>query len=101
MEPLTYIFDLDNTLCITQGNDYEHSEPLYDRIEIVNQLYFEGHHIIIDTGRGLESGIDWQEYTENQLRLWGVRYHELRVAKKLKYHYYVDDRAFNAEEFFE
>jgi hypothetical protein len=44
-----YCFDLDNTLCITEGNIYEEAKPISNRIEYVNQLYAEGHTIIIET----------------------------------------------------
>ena len=50
---LVYCFDLDNTLCNTEGNYYE-SYPIQSRIDKVNKLYDEGNTIIIDTARGCE-----------------------------------------------
>jgi len=33
-----------------------------------------------------------REYTEHQLKRWGVRYHELRMGKP-RYDYVIDDRS--------
>jgi len=48
-----YCFDLDNTLCETNGKKYFESTPLLDRIKIVNDLHEEGHYIKIYTARGM------------------------------------------------
>ena len=53
---MIYCFDLDGTLCNTEGNNYSGSRPKKDRIQIVNKLYDDGHTIIIDTARGCVSG---------------------------------------------
>jgi len=95
---MIYCFDLDNTLCRTAGTDYESSTPYRDVIKKVNQLYDEGHTIKIFTGRGSTSGIDWRELTENQLKSWGVKYHELIMGKP-EADIFVDDRGMNIREF--
>ena len=46
---MVYCFDLDGTLCHTDGNNYNDSTPKKKRIERVNELYEEGNTIIIDT----------------------------------------------------
>ena len=38
---MVYCFDLDGTLCNTDGNNYKDSTPKKERIEIVNSLYDE------------------------------------------------------------
>ena len=76
---MIYCFDLDGTLCNTKDGDYEKSLPLHDRIKKVNELYVEGHYIIIETARGSITGIDWFELTKRQINEWGVKYHELRT----------------------
>ena len=53
---MVYCFDLDGTLCNTDGNNYKDSTPKKERIEIVNTLYDQGHTILIDTARGCVSG---------------------------------------------
>jgi hypothetical protein len=93
-------FDLDNTLCVTIGADYENSKPITDRIDKVNKLYDSGVTILIDTARGSETGIDWTELTETQLKEWGVKYHKLRVGVKLNADLYVDDKGMKDNIFF-
>ena len=70
------------------------------RIKQVNKLYDEGHRILVDTARGAETGIDWTEFTKAQLALWGLKYHLLRLGKKLHANLYVDDKSVTAKEFF-
>jgi len=102
-----YCFDLDNTLFETSGMDYKNSVPIRSRIKIVNQLFDSGAKIIIDPARG--SGRHnsqrmirkLEELTVRQLKEAGCRYHILRVAKKFPAECYVDDKAMDAETFFE
>ena len=35
---LKIFIDLDNTLCLTEGSDYESSQPILDRIRCHNKL---------------------------------------------------------------
>jgi hydroxymethylpyrimidine pyrophosphatase-like HAD family hydrolase len=49
MEKFTYCFDFDGTLCTNTEGDYENAKPLHKRIEKVNELYAQGHKIIIFT----------------------------------------------------
>jgi hypothetical protein len=95
---LTYCFDLDQTLCLTDGVDYSTSRPIPDRISRVNKLFSEGHRIIIFTARGSVSGLDFTDLTESQLTSWGLRYHSLQFGKPAA-DYYIDDKAVNSEEF--
>lgn len=94
----TYCFDLDLTLCLTEGTDYHSSKPIPERIRRVNELYDEGHKIIILTARGSMSGIDFYDLTKSQLSSWGMRYHSLQLGKPAA-DYYVDDKAVNSEDF--
>ena len=55
----TYCFDIDNTICITKGTDYENSKPIKERIETINTLKDEGNTIIFFTARGFVSKIDY------------------------------------------
>lgn len=89
---MTYIVDIDNTICFTEGSDYINSEPYPIRIDKINELYDEGHEIIYWTARGGNSGIDWTELTTKQLKEWKCKYHELRMWKP-KYDVWIDDKA--------
>jgi hypothetical protein len=97
---MIYCFDLDNTLCKTEGNFYEEAKPILHRIELVNKLYSEGHTIIIDTARGCVSGKNWFYYTVTQLKSWNVNFHTLRTGQKIGADIFIDDRAINDRDFF-
>lgn len=97
---MIYCFDLDGTLCTNTDSKYEDAIPYENRIKKVNDLYNEGHTIIIDTARGSTTGIDWTDITNNQLKKWGVNYHTLRVGIKLHADIFVDDKGIKDNEFF-
>lgn len=96
----TFCFDLDETLCRTRGLNYEKSEPIQERIDFVNSLHAQGHTIIVDTARGSVTGEDWTSVTTDQLNGWGLKYHTLRCGHKFAADVYIDDKAFNSEDFF-
>ena len=91
--------DIDGTICYTNGNNYESSEPRYDRIERLNKLYDEGNDIHYWTARGAKSGKDWTEFTKRQLGEWGVKSTSIRLGKP-HYDKWIDDKAIDAEEYF-
>jgi hypothetical protein len=91
-------FDLDNTICLTQGTEYSESTPIISMVDLVNLLYNQGHYVVIFTARGSKSQSDFRELTENQLKNWGVSYHELLFGKPYA-DIFVDDRAITAASF--
>ena len=96
-----YLIDIDGTICKEVG-EVIGREPYMDRIEKINKLYDEGHTIVFYTARGLKSGRGEKHYrpiTEQQLKEWGVKYHEL-CFKGHNGDYFIDDRGINAEDFF-
>lgn len=95
---MIYCFDLDDTLCTTNGMDYASAAPMLMRIERVNQLFGQGHTIKVFTARGSETGIDWRGVTEQQLSLWGLKYHILILGKPAA-DIYVDDKACHERDF--
>jgi histidinol phosphatase-like enzyme len=95
----TYIIDIDNTICITNKSDYTNSQPIPERIEKINALYNNGNHIIYWTARGSNTGIDWAEFTQNQLHNWNCLYHQFKLGKP-SYDIWIDDKAMNSEIFF-
>ena len=94
-----YIVDIDGTIC-SQESDYRDALPFRERIEKINKLYDEGNYIVFDTARGSVTGIDWKEITQNQLKDWGVKYHELILSKKPFGDFYIDNHGINASDFF-
>ena len=68
----------------------ENSTPNKQRIDFVNSLKDEGHHITIWTGRGGISGSNWRKLTEEQLKEWNVMYDDLLIGKPC-YDCYIDD----------
>lgn len=104
--PDVYQFDLDGTICtIEKGLKglklYEKATPIQSRIDKINKLYDQGDLIKIVTARGRQTDQDWREFTEMQLKTWGVKYHVLSVADKMHANWYVDDKGVHANDFFE
>lgn len=93
----TFCFDIDGViLTIVEKLQYNLAEPIEENIELINYLYKTGNRIILHTARGSKTGIDWTEVTTEQLRKWGVQYHELYFGKPSADHY-IDDRYIDIE----
>jgi hypothetical protein len=91
--------DIDDTICKSPENTnlsdkYKLAEPLYDKINKINKLYDNGHTIIYWTARGTLSNINFFELTYDQLKSWGVKFHELRMGKPA-FDLLIDDKTFN------
>ena len=95
----TYCFDIDGTLCHTEGSNYKDSTAKLTRIALVNKLYDEGNRIILFTARGSTTGIDWHELTFSQVNSWGIKFHELKLGKPSA-DIYIDDKGCNDCDFF-
>jgi len=90
--------DIDNTICRSPNtNDYTYSEPITENINKANKLFDDGHTIVYWTARGSLSGKDWKSLTENQLKKWNVKYHELKFGKPY-YDYFIDDKNINTKD---
>ena len=84
-----FCFDLDNTLCVTTGNNYQNSKPLKKKIKIVNKLFEKGHIIKIFTsrfmGRSKENIVKAKKMgyslTKSQLKKWKIKHHILIMGK--------------------
>jgi hypothetical protein len=96
---LTYILDIDNTIFYTFKSDYKNARPITDRINRINTLYDEGHTIIYWTARGGNSGIDWTNFTVEQLNKAGCKYTKIWMNKP-SYDLWIDDKALSDSEFF-
>ena len=95
---MKYFVDLDNTLCYTINGNYHESTPIVERINHVNQLKEDGHHITIWTARGSNTGINYTDLTKKQLDEWNIKYDELLMGKP-HYDIYIDDKSFNVDTF--
>ena len=99
---MKYVIDIDGTICKEKGEVISR-EPYIKRIEQINKLYDEGHTIVYMTARGLASGRGETYYrpiTEEQLKLWGCKYHELSF-KSHDADIFIDDKCINSEDYFE
>jgi histidinol phosphatase-like enzyme len=104
---MTYVFDIDGTICLNTNGEYEKAEPITERIDKVNTLYDAGHTIVFQTARGMGRSDNseafayakFYELTKTQLETWGVKYHSLFLGKPAG-DIYVDDKGIKDEEFF-
>ena len=104
---MTYIFDIDGTICNLTDGEYSEAKPNNDRIKKINTLYEQDHTIIFNTARGMgrtdncvetSHGLFF-EMTLKQLDEWGVKYHKLFMGKPAG-DLYVDDKGVTDEHFF-
>ena len=64
---MTYVFDIDGTICSLTNGDYENAKPFSDRIDRVNKLYDEGHTITFHTSSQMNQMIFVVELLVHQL----------------------------------
>ena len=109
---MRYSVDIDGTICTLTPDPktYEDAEPWKDRIDKINKLYDEGHHITYFTARGMGRFCDSPDasvkasallfdLTERQLKDWGCKYHTLILGKPHA-DFFIDDKGVNSDEFF-
>jgi hypothetical protein len=89
--------DIDGTICDTEINDYPNAKPIKENIAKINKLYDAGNEITYWTARGQSSCVDWTETTNNQLNIWGCKYHKLLLTKP-GWDLLIDDRTKRIEE---
>jgi len=70
---------------------YANAIPNYDMIDKVNELYDQGHEILIWTAR---PSIKFSQITTHWLRLYGVRYSEI-IFNKMYFDLLIDDKTEN------
>ena len=91
--------DIDETICFYDGErHYPNAKPNLGNIKKINTLYDEDHNITYWTARGTVTKIDWFEVTENQLKKWGCKYHNLSVGEKPAYDLLICDKTKRIEE---
>jgi histidinol phosphatase-like enzyme len=98
MKPRVIYVDIDETICSTPNSrNYSDAQPIKENIEKINRLYDDGNTIVYWTSRGSRKQINWYNLTYNQLNMWGVKFHELRVDKPY-YDLFIDDKTLRIEE---
>jgi capsule biosynthesis phosphatase len=103
---MIYCFDLDNTICSTDSNNYSSSYPNDEMILKVNNLFDVGHYIKIFTARGMTTykgnvSLVYNnlfDLTTTQLKSWGVKYNELILGKP-SFDFFIDDKNLSIEDF--
>lgn len=104
---MTYVIDIDGTLCTLTDGNYSQAKPLKERIKKINKLATSGNNIILHTARGMnrfygnafKCHSEFYLFTERQLKKWGVLYDKLIMGKPSG-DYYIDDKGINDEDFF-
>ena len=99
MKKTILCFDLDNTICITNKNDYKNAIPIKKSIKFINFLKGKGFYIKIFTsrymGRSKENKILAKKrgynFTKSLLDKWSLKYNEL-IFGKPSYDIFVDDK---------
>ena len=104
---MTYVVDIDQTICTNKNLKYEYSKPYLERIKKLNRLHDSGHTIIYHTARGMgrcnnNPILAWLRFyflTSRQLKKWGVKYDKLLLGKPSG-DIYIDDKGISDEDFF-
>ena len=87
--------------------EFQNGKNLFDYIGagtvspkfLINKLYEDGNTIIFNTARGFVTKINWTQETRDQLKEWGVKYHELHLTKPHA-DIYIDDKGVKDLDFF-
>lgn len=103
------LVDIDETIAYYEDErSYDKALPIQQNVDLVNQLYDEGCYIIMWTARGgseasKKAGRCYYDFTERQLKEWGVKFHELSTGSKGNYikpaaDLVLDDKAMTIEQ---
>lgn len=91
--------DIDETICYYDGDrEYGKAVPIFANIKKINDLYEDNHSITYWTARGTVTKKDWTSLTEEQLKKWGCKYHNLSVGEKPPYDLLICDKTKRIEE---
>jgi hypothetical protein len=93
-------FDIDGVICHTHKGDYSTSAPNVEMINLINELYNQGHTITLYTARfmGRSNGDEilakelGYQFTLDQMKTWKIKFHHLVLGKPV-YDIFIDDRA--------
>lgn len=96
----TICFDIDGCLCSQTSGDYKNAVPNQKAIAVINRLFSKGYKVILHSSRFMgrtggnitETYGQGYDFTREQLKGWGVLYHELWLGKP-RADIIIDDRA--------
>lgn len=96
---MRYCFDIDGVICDSEGTNYHAATPKPQVIDRINELYRQGHTIVLSTARGmgtLDGDLEkvyatWYRFTYDQMKAWRLDFHELVLGKPWA-DLYVDDK---------
>lgn len=105
MKECKIVFDIDGTICNNSYGKYESATPYIKMVNFINELYDKGYTIIFHSARGFGTfngdlqkiNEKWYDFTSNQLKSWGVKFHYL-VLGKPEGKAYIDDRGFKVSD---
>lgn len=97
----TYVFDIDGTLVTNTFGNYETAKPIKEAVQKLNQLYDDGHTILLMTARGATSKKDYTDFTKRQMEEFGIKFHQLIMNQKPNADFFIDDKAINARDWLE
>lgn len=103
---ISFVFDIDDTICNNKNRDYANAEPIKEVIDKINYLYDNGATIKLYTSRGMVSCngdlekiiAKNKDILEKWLKKNKIKYNELIFGKPLG-DLYVDDKAMNVSDF--
>ena len=110
-EGITFIFDIDGTLCPIKGKDerYEDMVPYKDMVDRIREYKEQGARIVLFTSRNMNTyqgniGLINANTAKNileWLEKWEIPYDEIFYGKPWPGHngFYVDDRTVRPDEF--
>ena len=104
---MIYVFDIDGTVCANTDGDYKSAKPFLNRVQKINDLYKGGNKIIFMTARGMGRSDndrdfaykEFYDFTYNQLKSWGLKFHELYLGKP-EADIFIDDKGMKDNDFF-
>lgn len=85
------LVDIDETIAYYEDvRQYDKALPHKENIKLINDMYDEGHYICMWTARGgseasKKAGRCYYDFTMQQLKDWGVKFHELSTGSKGNY----------------
>lgn len=102
---MKYVFDIDNTITVWNSDrDYENFKADEVMVKNINNLYDQGHTIVLFTARGMTSVGPGRIASEiipplvKNLEKIGLKYHEL-ITHKPSYDWIIDDKAMTPAQF--
>ncbi|HCM92236.1 MAG TPA: capsular biosynthesis protein [Lachnospiraceae bacterium] len=110
-EGLTFIFDIDGTLCPIKGRDerYEDMVPYKDMVDRIREYKEQGARIVLFTSRNMNTyqgnigliNANTAKIILEWLEKWEIPYDEIFYGKPWPGHngFYVDDRTVRPDEF--